>query len=508
MKNLLAELTDSNRTVLLFFLLMGFILYFFSFSNGWTYDDSAVILKRDISSDVENIKNLNFSSIFKQRFLRDVTFYIDISFFGYNARYWHIQNILYHVINAWLLYLLLNHLVANKSLSFAVALIFLVHPLCVEVVAQTSHRKDSLALLFSQLSLLSFIGAGEYPDRRVKYYLLCLFCVVIALVAKQNAIAILGVIVCYHFTFAKAGKNRAGLAAAILGLSLLLAVYLLWYTGADNLLQKYEKQANVLLLRMNYVDGFSYGIYFLTLLKSWAFIFARYFFPVGLAVNYVFPVPLNIFDPWVLLAIALLAFYAVLLVFGFCRDRVLFFGLVWFGLAWLPTSNLWPFAYLAADRYAYFPLAGLLIVVAALVARSRGYSPQISGAFLCTVILVFSLLTGRQILCWRDNPTLWRHSLAVNPQSAQATVLVGYYDHYLKGDFARALQIYDAASQINPLDPMPASYRAVLHANLGDDPEACRSYREVVHKGALFPDSRYGGLRRTAIKRIKQLNCD
>lgn len=257
---------------------------------------------------------------------------------------------------------------------------------------------------------------------------------------------------------------------------------------------------------MNYLGEFSFYIYFLTVLKSWAFIFLKFFIPVGFAVNYIFPVPNSFGDPYVIAAVLLVCLYVVL----FCcyyHDKTVRFGLIWFGLAWLPTSNLWPFAYFAADRYFYFPAVGVLIVLAGLFKKYCVGGSQKKAITACLVLLLLAFLTIRQTGVWRNDYTLWLQSYAVNPTSVQAIVQVGYHDHYRKGDRIGAERMFFDAMKVNPRDPMPSYYMAHINHLAEEIPSACKHYLEFMEKYASFPDGRYTKIWRSAQKNINALEC-
>jgi tetratricopeptide (TPR) repeat protein len=98
--------------------------------------------------------------------------------FGLNPTAFHFHNLLLHIANSILVYLLLLRLLptqikhrqsttANRhSLPFLAALIFALHPLHVEPVAWASGRKDLLYAFFYLLSLLSYLLSQPTADRR------------------------------------------------------------------------------------------------------------------------------------------------------------------------------------------------------------------------------------------------------------------------------------------------------------------------------------------------------
>jgi hypothetical protein len=95
---------------------------------------------------------------------------------------------------------------------------------------------------------------------------------------------------------------------------------------------------------------------------------------------------------------------------------------IWIGLFWLPVANLWPLAYLAADRYLYTPLAGVVALTVLLFAR-LAETRRLSIAGLLIILLAGNAwLTWRQTDAWASDLTLWTHASQVNPLSSAAFI--------------------------------------------------------------------------------------
>jgi Flp pilus assembly protein TadD len=82
-----------------------------------------------------------------------VSHMLDCSFYGLFAGGHHLTNIIFHALNALLLFRLLLRITQRLWPGFLVAALFAWHPLHVESVAWVSERKDVLSTLFFLLSL-------------------------------------------------------------------------------------------------------------------------------------------------------------------------------------------------------------------------------------------------------------------------------------------------------------------------------------------------------------------
>ena len=80
----------------------------------------------------------------------------DCQFFGLNAGAHHFVSVLFHAMNAALLFTLLLRLTGKIWPAAFIAALFAWHPLHVESVAWISERKDVLSTFFALLALLSY----------------------------------------------------------------------------------------------------------------------------------------------------------------------------------------------------------------------------------------------------------------------------------------------------------------------------------------------------------------
>lgn len=118
----------------------------------------------------------------------------DCQLYGLKPGGHHLTNVLLHVANVGLLFLVLRRLTGTIWRSALVAAIFAWHPLHVESVAWVSERKDVLSTLFWLLTLWSY----ERYARELKvsgprfkfYYGLTLLCLALGLMCKAMLVTL------------------------------------------------------------------------------------------------------------------------------------------------------------------------------------------------------------------------------------------------------------------------------------------------------------------------------
>ena len=113
---------------------------------------------------------------------------LDYELFGLNPRGYHLINLLFHVMNTLLLFLVLRRMTKSLWPSAFVAALFAIHPLHVESVAWIAERKDVLSTFFWMLTLGAYSYYVEHPGWK-RYVFVVLF-FVLGLLSKPMLITL------------------------------------------------------------------------------------------------------------------------------------------------------------------------------------------------------------------------------------------------------------------------------------------------------------------------------
>ncbi|OGR31736.1 MAG: hypothetical protein A2005_03345 [Desulfuromonadales bacterium GWC2_61_20] len=470
--------------------LLALALYLRTFGADWTYDDWEFIVN---NPDTQSLAGF-FADRIPGRPLRDLSVLLDHTLFGLKPAAWHGQNILWHAFCVVLSWLLVIRLGAGRLVAWGTALLFLVHPLNVEVVASIAHRKDSLALAFSLLALLSWLHSYTVGKGQWSWRLGALLFWLVALQAKQHVVVLPLLAAVWEICALPAEKRWLLRWPRVCGFAIVTSIagFLGWFSfGGGHI--RYAETTRLFLTRWHEYSPDSAGYYPWMVLKSTAFMVSRLVWPTPLAVEYNYPVPHSFFDPWVMAGAALFSTFCGLLVIVWRQDRRYFFGLAWFAILWLPTSNLWPLAYFAADRYFYTPALGLFFCAALLVASIPGTAGRRRGV-LALLIVPLVLLSWQQVRIWDNDETLYLHALEVSPKSAYVCNELGkLYDK--RGEFQRAFDYYSRGQQNNPREASIPYNLGMLFERRGMYDKALGYYRlffflTVDHTGAYAEAAR------------------
>ncbi len=284
----------------------------------------------------------------------------------------HLTNILLHTLNAvlvWAVILRLHQRAggsnvapskrgsiwdvgdAAPAVATVAALLFAIHPLQMEVVAWTNGRMMLMSTLFTLLSLLSF---GLWVDRpRAGSAIITLVFVLLSAISKVRiGLPILLLIV----ALARRAKLDKRLLLLWVACSLVTGFFVLINVRATASAALFTEAAEHLQ-----------GPRIVRVLLALACYFQHFVWPVGLASYYPTPPLVRWSDPETWRAVLVVALGFVVLTWACHRSRVARLGVLWFfvtigiTLPFIPARNI-----LAADRYMYLPIIGILWMVATL----------------------------------------------------------------------------------------------------------------------------------------------
>jgi tetratricopeptide (TPR) repeat protein len=178
----------------------------------------------------------------------------------------------------------------------------------------------------------------------------------------------------------------------------------------------------------------------------------------------------------------LLASLAGLAAASWRGHRALAVGLLFMGIAWLPTANLlFPTGIVLAERTLYLASAGLALVAAAAFERlQRARERRLASWLAAVVIVAFAVRSATQAPVWRSNRDLVLWGLDEHPESyrqhqAAARALLR------SGDRSAALRQYDLAIELYPEDHYDLAEAANAALDGGRPLLALRYLRRAEH---------------------------
>lgn len=341
---------------------------------------------------------------------------IDIQLFGLDAGYHHYRNVLFHVLNAILLFFILNGIINSRWVSVFIAAIFALHPLNVESVAWISERKNLLCTLFWLLTIWSYMRYTRWSSW--KNYLITLFLFVLSIMSKPMAVTLPLVLLLMDFwplrhSFRTSVFNRSAsspfsgkyIAIIILEKLPFFAVSLL------SSILTFIAQQNQGAVKI----GTPLFIRIFNALKSIFLYIQKLVFPTEFACLYPYPQDFN----YIFISIVFLIIISISILVIYLRKKtpVLLTGWFWFLGTLVPVSGVIQVGSQAmADRYMYIPMIGLLLILAVFIKHLHTRFPAYKK-YMITVGSILILLLGMkswlQVHYWKNSITLFGHAVEV-----------------------------------------------------------------------------------------------
>jgi tetratricopeptide (TPR) repeat protein len=400
----------------------------------------------------------------------------------------HLVSVLLYAVTAAVLFRFLRDLFVGYDVvvPFAIALLWIAHPIHTEVVANIKSRDELLSFLFSILTLWQCVKYVSEPSRR--HLLLSGLYFFLALMSKESPITLLVIVPMTLFVFRRPDAKTMLRAVAPIGMAAVvyLAIrssVLTSQTGSSSAISLID---NSLTAAPDFLHrqatAFYIGAMYLRLLV----------FPHPMSSDYSFrQVPVVGFDNPV--AIGSLLVHVGLLTYGVVRLRKrdpVAYGILYYLISIALVANvLFLTRSTMADRFLYAPSLGFSIVLVLLLVRvlrldvksggeDRPWSVNPVFVGVVGLILVPSIaLTWARNPDWKNDTTLFSADSRHSPNSARIHFMYGnhmlqelthgnveasrqdeYYNIAL-AEFRRAIALYPSYAEPHMLIGDAYTYR-------------------------------------------------
>jgi protein O-mannosyl-transferase len=365
---------------------LAFLQYANTLPHDYAWDDKLVITANDYTKKgvggLFEIFTNRVSVPYKSEYrpVPQAMFAVEYDLFKADPHAGHFFNILWYALTCALVYYFVSFSLPklHKSFAFLVALLFVVHPLHVEVVANIKSRDEILALCFGLPSVMLLVKALERMSLR--HLFAGLVCFGLAFLSKTNAVTLLPVVALVAWYRSPGSSVSRKLLISMAGLALCsLALVMLIRRMQNTVSDQGAPHLDSTVLN----NIFLWTTRPKTIIPTSLVIILRYLglflYPHPLIHLYGYDqIPLNSWRDgitWVVVAgIITIAFMALR---AWRRKGPLVFGVVFFAITYSVYSNLFFYAPdTMADRYLFIPSIGLGMLLVAGVFRIAGMDPH------------------------------------------------------------------------------------------------------------------------------------
>lgn len=428
--------------------------------NDFAYDDRGIIVDNERIQSVETLPEAILEPYWPNEYGKDLglwrpvttgVFGIQWILFGDNAVPFHVLQLLLHA-GVTALVVLLAAEIAPLSVALVAGLLFAVHPVHTEAVANVVGTAEVLSSVMYLLACLLILRRGLAMGVAGHIAVWALY--LGAFLTKESAVTLLGVVVLLDSARTDISVREVGTYLRRRGVlyagMILTAGAVLW--ARVQVLGSVSSPFGP--IGTGPLEGDVPRIW--TVASTWPHYFRLLFFPYDLSSDYspgVIPIAYSLTASGVLgvvfvfsaLAAAWVTWRRAPLSHAAVSSRAVGFGIVWFAITISPVSNiLFLSGVLLAERTLYLPSVGFVIAAAWILVAFHRERPRLAHALLALSLVLMGVRTVTRNLTWKDNLTVFDTLLNEHPESGRGQWLQGDV-RYIVGDRAGAFRSYSAA---------------------------------------------------------------
>ena len=434
------EKTKANSSLFfkIVFAIVIIIVYGQTLRFGFVLDDDLYIVKNPtVQNGISFIPQTFFHGIsehFKgSNFMgyRPATmslFIIEYSVFASNPAGFHLVNLLLYFLIAVQLFYFLQKILSNyhSYYPFIIVLLFLLHPIHTEVVANIKSQDELLSGLFILLALNYFIRWTNANDKK----LLVISCILFlaALFSKESSIAyilIFPALLWLLFNTSILNSFKKAFPLFLMG-----ALFLGFrFIALQDVVQGYETSARENIL----YAASSFNEVWATKFEILYHYFTKTLIPTNLSWDYSFnQIPIVTFSSYrPIVSVLLCMLCAFVFMKNLKRNQEIAFGVFWFFVLLAPTCNMFIMnGTTFGERFLFMPIVGAVLIAVVLgkilLHLDISQSPfKANKNFTIGFVIVGSIFLFQSVSRasdWKDNLTLFQSGVISSPNSARTNV--------------------------------------------------------------------------------------
>ncbi|MBK9637836.1 MAG: tetratricopeptide repeat protein [Bacteroidetes bacterium] len=534
--------------------ILGFLVYANTLNFGFVLDDYAAIIENTSTQKGMSALGEIFSTSYRYGYilmadelyrpLPKAIFAIFWDLFPNNATPGHLLNVLLFAFTCYFIFRLLSKwFPEQQKLAFLTALIFAVHPIHTEVVANIKSLDEILSFLLCLLSLDQYLTYKE--KSKMSSIILAMILFFVAFLSKESTITFLPIFPLLVY-FRNNTIDQAGLKSSLYGTQWMLIPTLIF------LLIRYKiiNNSDVFSSAPPSVadNALMYAKDSLTQLTGAVAMLGFYLYklvvPINLSFDLSYPevTPAGISDWKFILSAVVLLFLLGWAIKGMKNRNPTSLALFFFFITVAVSSNIFMrIGTHYGERLMYVPSFGMVLLLSWLILKFLDAKESVSKTFSSpalfvsgAIVLIFSGLTIARNPVWKSNESLYNSGLISAPNSARVHYYVGLYKvktdylqtlsekdrdavfndgvvhlkksielypfftdawtqlgiaSYRVKNYPEALKYYDEAIKLNPYDPVVLNNSGSVYFDMQNYNEALKRYQQAVKNKPDYADA-------------------
>ncbi len=398
--------------VLCVILFISFVIYMQGVNYALMFWDDNLYVTHN--QDIRGLSFENFKLFFTEFYagnyqpLTLISYAIEYYFVGLSPWLYHFTNIILHVINAVLVYILIKKIYPKSDyVALFVAAFFAIHPMKVESVVWISERKDVLYGFFFLLSLICY--SNYLRSKKTGTFVLSALFFVCSCLSKSAAVILPIMMLAFDFYAGRVFNIKTIMEKAPLFMISIIFGYI------AILSQKAAMPTEPL---------FSLDYRVMTVANAFISYFLKAILPFNLSALYPYPTEIpNTYYLSFILACGLI----FSIIYFFRKSKEFVFGMLFFLISIMLVLQIKMVGNATmADRYTYIPYIGLFFILGVFIDRVITQY-QTKKVILTMGLIIFSAITYSRTLKWKTDETLFTDIIEQYPTTTIAYNNRGVY---------------------------------------------------------------------------------
>lgn len=494
----------SKKWLYLLLFATSFLIYSNTLNHGFVLDDDIVFKDNQFVQEgvaaIDEILSHGFLYGFNgkndqsYRPLTLINLAIEKQLFGNNPSAIHFMHLLLYALAIVLLFRLLTIAFQdqNRWIAFWISLLFALHPIHTEVVANIKSRDEILHFIFAVSLLTVVIKAHDTNDRR--YIIWAFIFSALALLSKEMAVSLVLIIPLFLWTFRSIRLKRLAIYSLPFG-----TVLLLYFLARSFILDSFTFDEEMTVINNTLAAASTYSAQ----LATNFYIFSEYikllFFPHPLSWDYSYPYfeIVNFSNPRVVFTLLFFLVAFLWSIFQLKNKNILAFSILFFLSSFSLVSNFFILiGSTLGERLLFFPSIGFVVfLVFALkmlinsINISKKRRKELLQLFLLLVAFVYAIKTFNRNADWKSNKTLFQAGVKATPNNSRAhAALASAYrkeGERLKGisakvAFENAIEHYQKSIDLYAANSDAWYNLGVTYMNMNSITQAKRCFEECI----------------------------
>ncbi|MEK9130191.1 MAG: hypothetical protein AAB526_02240 [Patescibacteria group bacterium] len=470
---------------ILIIIVLGFLIYGFSLSNNFVWDDEEQIINNQAIHSIANFPKFFQGSTFNSGGSNSLTglyykplmtsgFSIIYSLFGPNPFFFHLLSLIFHIGNSILIFLIFLRFFPNPIALFC-SLIFLIHPINTEAVVYISSLQEVMFLFFGLISFYLFL------KKKMPIFVGIFF--LLSLLSKETAIGFFFLIPSYLILEKIINKKWEFYNNKILlyYFSFLTIYFFLRIKIAGILFQNHNLTP---ISKMEFYERL------ISIPKIIFFYLQNFFYPINLGISQHWVVTTFDFQNFWKPLLIVIGFF-LLLIAGFIyllkkknkKIMVYIFFFLWFLIGIGMHLQIISLDMTVADRWFYFPIIGLLGMIGVILLEIKNKKTILIIGII--IVFLFSTRSFIRTLDWKNGLTLYSKDIITVVGSFDLENNLGV-ELYRNGDYKNAKIHFEKSTKIAPFWWTNWNNLGVSFENEKNFSKAVDCYQKAIDNGQYF----------------------